>query len=365
MIERILDYSGKLRILRQIMSNKAWVLGRTNNAVKLGTVLVSSFLTFFGFTGVDKITSYALWLAPVTKDQVEFAFNLGVLALFILIILALVFRFSDREAEAWRAIVSLTHLINEADDLVFQAEQGFQITNNDVTMIREKYDMLIITLPANTDSEYLRAKKDFKAKEKGRMALQVSAHDVFDAVIQRRVVEALIRKSTQIMNVLEVLRKTDNRLYLAGGAIRNNVWDYLHGYASPTPVDDIDVIYFDSVSAEKSNDEILERKLHNELPNVCWSVKNQARMHIVNGEAAYTSLEDAICKWPETVTAIAARFTDEGLIEIVAPFGFDDLFRLIVEPTPHFKSKVEAYRERIERKKWEVIWPKLKFFDRQ
>ena len=33
--------------------------------------------------------------------------------------------------------------------------------------------------------------------------------------------------------------------WIAAGFVRNRIWDHLHGYAEPTPLNDIDVVYFD------------------------------------------------------------------------------------------------------------------------
>ena len=66
--------------------------------------------------------------------------------------------------------------------------------------------------------------------------------------------------------------------------------------------------------------------------------------------------------WPETATAVAVRATEAGAIEIAAPFGLDDLFALIVRPTPYFirAGKREIYRERLCRKHWLMAWPRLR-----
>jgi hypothetical protein len=40
--------------------------------------------------------------------------------------------------------------------------------------------------------------------------------------------------------------------------------------------------------------------------------------------------------WPETATAVAVRRNDEDGCEVAAPFGVDDLFGLILRPTPRF-----------------------------
>ncbi len=84
-------------------------------------------------------------------------------------------------------------------------------------------------------------------------------------------------------------------------------------------------------------------------------------MHLRNGDAPYGSVMDAMRYWPETATAIAARRTDDGGCEIASPFGLDDLFALIVRPTPAFAGeKQEIYLERIRTKGWLSTWPLLR-----
>ena len=47
-------------------------------------------------------------------------------------------------------------------------------------------------------------------------------------------------------------------------------------------------------------------------------------------------------------------------VEVIAPFGVNDLIGLIVRPTPHFASKLHIYRERLREKNWISRWPKLR-----
>ena len=183
---------------------------------------------------------------------------------------------------------------------------------------------------------------------------------MFDESRQQAVIESLVRRSEEMMRILQILRRTDAKLYLGGGILRNKVWDYLHGYQSPTPIEDVDVIYFDKLSASKEHDADLELRLTQEIPNFRWSVKNQARMHNTNGDEPYQSIEDAVSKWPETATAFVFRFTHEGQLDFVTPFGFSDLFRLIVAPTPHFETQGARFRSRVDKKGWKRTWPKLR-----
>jgi hypothetical protein len=362
MMERMSEYHHKLLILRQIMSNKSGRYGLVNNAANIATVVVSSGLTFIGFSGTDKLHTYVNWLTLVDKTKVEFIFNLLVLLLFILLMLHLVFRFGEKQAEAFRAVVSLTHLINEIEDR-FARMHMHVLDAASVELVRQKYDTLIETIPANTDKEFLAAKKDFQSKKARKLGLDLSVQSLFDSKAHERITDALIRRSELLMTALQAASQVDERLFIGGGLVRNVVWDFLHGYKKPTPIDDVDVVYYDGLSSTKEHDLAIEGKLRAIVPNLKWSVKNQARMHVVNNDAAYSSLVEAIGKWPETATAIVVRLSREDRIEFIAPHGYSDLFRLIVAPTDHFKNRLERYRERVGKKEWLKTWPRLKIVD--
>jgi hypothetical protein len=148
---------------------------------------------------------------------------------------------------------------------------------------------------------------------------------------------------------------------VGAGLIRNAVWDYLHGFPTePRAESDVDVVYCDDREATLERDLALERRLFEKLPDVAWSVHNQARMHDRNGDAPYRDTEDAIRRWPETATAIAARIV-AGDVQVIAPYGIDDLVGMIVRPTPAFACKLPSYRSRLATKTWGRRWPKLRF----
>jgi hypothetical protein len=150
--------------------------------------------------------------------------------------------------------------------------------------------------------------------------------------------------------------------WIGAGFIRNAVWDYLHDRPPTRHAGDVDVVWFSSERAKPSEDEALEAALRALDPSVDWSVKNQARMHVRNGDAPYASAVEAIGHWPETATAVAARQTAEGSYEIAAPFGLGDLFDLVLRPTPHFAAGDQraVYLSRIQSKRWLAIWPRLR-----
>lgn len=152
--------------------------------------------------------------------------------------------------------------------------------------------------------------------------------------------------------------------WIAAGFVRNAVWDRLHRRPPAPCSTDVDVIWFDRRGADAEEDRRLEARLAARDTSVRWSVKNQARMHARNGDAAYASATEAMRFWPETATAVAARRIGTDECEIAAPCGLDDLMNLILRPTPRFRAEKRAiYEERIMSKGWMRVWPLLKRAD--
>ena len=150
--------------------------------------------------------------------------------------------------------------------------------------------------------------------------------------------------------------------WIGAGFLRGAVWDRLHGTAARTPLDDIDLIYFDPGTLDPAAEAAVEQRLDDLLPGLPWSVKNQARMHLRNGDAPYGSSADALAHWLETPTAVAVRLNQAGGPELLAPLGTEDLLGLVVRPTPHARAqehRLAAYRARLEAKNWLGKWPRL------
>lgn len=175
-----------------------------------------------------------------------------------------------------------------------------------------------------------------------------------------------IRKNLYCMSILKFIQQFfEEELWIGGGFIRNLVWDEMHKHIVNTEFGDIDVFYFNSNNLEKSRDVEIEYRLREIAPNVEWSVKNQARMHLHNNDMPYISLEDALLKFPDTASAIVIRLNGNNKFELIAPYGYFDLFNLRVRPTPYFienKEKMQRYNQRIREKKWKLKWKDLKFF---
>lgn len=167
--------------------------------------------------------------------------------------------------------------------------------------------------------------------------------------------DPLRRKALEAVAALDL-----SDCWIGAGFVRDAVWDHLHSYDVSEPKGDVDVIWFDAASPQADLDRSIEQRLHNLMPGLQWSAKNQARMHLRNGDAPYASVSDAMRHWPETATAVAVRLGRAGSVEVNAPLGLDDLFALRLRPTPHFLlGKLSSFTDRVTSKCWMDRYPKL------
>ncbi|MDF3075762.1 MAG: hypothetical protein K0S54_3429 [Alphaproteobacteria bacterium] len=147
---------------------------------------------------------------------------------------------------------------------------------------------------------------------------------------------------------------------IAGGFVRNRVWDALTGQREAF-ASDTDALFFDPGDRTKEREQALEARLQAMLPDVDWQVRNQARMHYFNGDPPYRDTAHAMTFWLETCTAVGARLTVNEKIELVAPQGLDDLMNLVFRPTASGRKHYDAYRQRIDTKPWRRRWPSATF----
>ncbi|ENK2289961.1 nucleotidyltransferase family protein [Vibrio parahaemolyticus] len=146
--------------------------------------------------------------------------------------------------------------------------------------------------------------------------------------------------------------------YIAAGFVRNLVWDALHDFEISTPLNDVDVIYFDPAESNPNIYLVYEAQLKSRMPQLNWQVRNQAQMHERNGDSPYQSSVDAMRYWPEKETAIAVRKVGQSQYECVAAFGYKSLFSYCVTHNPKRSRKI--FESRINSKGWLVRWPSLR-----
>lgn len=173
----------------------------------------------------------------------------------------------------------------------------------------------------------------------------------------------VIRIDSEMMAVIETAMRLElPDSWVCAGFVRSKVWDVQHGFRQRCTLPDVDVIYFDPEDTRELTEKVHEAKLREWMPDVPWSVKNQARMHVVNGLAPYTSSADGMAHFPETVTALGVRLSESNELELCAPWGVTDLLEMVVRPTPYYtgsRGLHNIYKERMRKKDWSSRWPNV------
>jgi hypothetical protein len=71
-------------------------------------------------------------------------------------------------------------------------------------------------------------------------------------------------------------------------------------------------------------------------------------------------LVQALQAAPETVSSIGVRLVEDDRLEILAPCGLEDLFRMIVRPRPGASTyELERFAQRRREKRWSEMWPNV------
>lgn len=151
---------------------------------------------------------------------------------------------------------------------------------------------------------------------------------------------------------------------IGAGAVRNLVWDHLHGLETPRRESDIDVAWFDAGDLSPQRDAEALRRLQALAPDTPWEVTNQAGVHLWfqahfgHAVEPLRSIEDAVASWPEFATCVALRLEHDDTLSIIAPHGLDDLLGMRVRRNPR-RVSVETYRQRLAEKGYLARWPRV------
>lgn len=177
--------------------------------------------------------------------------------------------------------------------------------------------------------------------------------------------QEIVLHQSELMQRLVYLQHICTEAYLCAGAIRNLVWALLHQQHNSIGHGEIDIVFFDPNEKNQQTCHEIEQKMTDKFPENEWDVVNQALVHtwykteMGNSISPYTSLIDALMTWPETATAVAIRLNQNNEIEIIAPFGLDDLFELKLRWNPRLVSH-EVFMQRVTSKRFLERWKNLK-----
>ena len=162
------------------------------------------------------------------------------------------------------------------------------------------------------------------------------------ADLESRLID-IVRANADLMHVLRVMRDLDLPDWrLFSGAVYQSVWNERAGRAPGYGVKDYDIGYFDPDTSWDAEDEVIKRVAAAFAPELrdIVEVRNQARVHLwFEGKFGelyepLTCTDDAPARFVAPAFALGVRLEKDDAISIVAPFGLQDVFDMVIRPNP-------------------------------
>ncbi len=156
--------------------------------------------------------------------------------------------------------------------------------------------------------------------------------------------DAILRGAPTLMQVLGTARELALPDWLVfSGAVYQPVFNHLTGRDPEYGIKDYDLAYHEASDISYEAEDVVIRRVAAAFApplDAQVEVRNQARVHVwferKFGEpyAPLGCSAEALERFVSPVFAVGARLTGDGRIEIVAPFGLDDLFAMRMRPNP-------------------------------
>ena len=153
--------------------------------------------------------------------------------------------------------------------------------------------------------------------------------------------------------------------WLTAGVLFQAVWNGLTGRPPGSGVRDADLFYFDPDTSWDAEDAVIRRgaELFAGAP-VPVEIRNEARVHLWYGRKFGTADPPPFRSAAEPIAGFAAvcccygvTVDRKGRTAVHAPYGFDDLFGLVVRRNPASPAPRHLYEAKAGR--WQRQWPEL------
>jgi uncharacterized protein len=182
---------------------------------------------------------------------------------------------------------------------------------------------------------------------------------------QRFQFEAIVRSDPDLMRLLKQLREIGLPQWrLVAGCLYQTIWNVLTDRPRGTGILDYDLIYFASNDLSwEAEDAVIGRVTA--ATQGCVGpveVRNQARVHIWFERrfgVPYPQLfsaDEALHRYASIVHAVGVRLEADDRLDIAAPFGFDDLFAMVIRPNYAIENAASHTRKA---KRAQTIWPEV------
>lgn len=182
---------------------------------------------------------------------------------------------------------------------------------------------------------------------------------------------AIVRNDPDLMTVLKTVRGLGlNDWLIFSGAVYQSVWNDLTGRAPGYGVKDFDLGYYDADVSWDAEDAVIKRvaEAFDEPLRSRVEARNQRRVSewfpAKFGEPyppiSHTS--EALTRFVAPAFAVGIRLENDDQITVIAPFGLDDVFNMVIRPNPNrtpAKDWSQVTSRALER------WPELTIVDPQ
>tara|TARA_R110001606_G_scaffold188015_7_gene335632 strand:- start:345 stop:959 length:615 start_codon:yes stop_codon:yes gene_type:complete len=153
---------------------------------------------------------------------------------------------------------------------------------------------------------------------------------------------------------------------LMAGAVYQAVWNALTGRDPAFGVNDYDLGYYDASDLSEAAEDVVIKAGETVFADLdaIVEIRNQARVHLWFGakhgvtRAPLTSTADAVAHFASHTHAVAVRLDRKGEMEVLAPYGLDELFSLHVRPVEDLADKT-GWNAKCLRQ--HALWPEIRF----
>lgn len=177
--------------------------------------------------------------------------------------------------------------------------------------------------------------------------------------------EAILRADGAVWPAIEGARDLDLPDWMiVSGAIYNSVWNALTGRAAGNGINDVDLFYFDDTDLSwEAEDAVIRRgETHFAGLNLPVEIRNQARVHVWYPKRfgrscpVYSSSAHSLGFFASKTHAVGVRLKPDDTLDIVAPFGLDDIFSLRITPN-HALDNEETHL--LKGRRAQSVWPEV------
>ena len=177
--------------------------------------------------------------------------------------------------------------------------------------------------------------------------------------------ETIVRSDPDLMQLLVSIRRVHLPQWrLVAGCLYQTVWNVLTGRDRGTGIKDYDLIYFDDSDLSWVAEDRVIRRVATATSGCVnpVEVRNQARVHLwfeARFGTVYPRLysaDEAIRRYASIVHAIGVRLDDDDRLDVVAPFGLDDLFSMVIRPNYALENAVSHMNKA---RRAQAIWTEI------